>query len=211
MSDDGDWTREDLEETVSSMTAVTVPVHMHIEGKQRILDVSEMEKVLRQAKLSSVGDRFCRKKRKKCDAPIDVCLCLDKDAEEQIRKGLAIKASLEQALDALKRSHKAGLVHIACTFEGKEKPRVVCSCCSCCCQSMSALIRFGISNAVVVSKYVASNNAETCISCGKCVQRCQFGARSLADDKLAFDKAKCFGCGVCVTTCPTESIPLTKR
>lgn len=207
-----DWTKEELEEEyVNTMTAVTVPVNIHIEGQQRILDLSEMKEILREAKTISLGECSCRKKLKKCDAPLDVCISLDKEAEDIINSGLARKVNLQQALGALERSHSAGLVHIAYTFEGNEKPDIVCSCCSCCCHSMSALIRFGIPDAVTSSKYVAVNNQETCTNCGTCVKRCQFKARHLENNKLVYNKDRCFGCGACVSTCPTESISLTKR
>jgi Pyruvate/2-oxoacid:ferredoxin oxidoreductase delta subunit len=205
-----DWTPEELE-NVRTMKAVTVPVNMLFKGQEQILDLSEMEKILREAKAISLGECGCRKKYKKCDSPLDVCLSLDKQADEFVEKGLARKVSLAEALDALRRSHEAGLVHIAYTFEGQEKPNVVCSCCSCCCQTMSALVRFGMPNVLATSNYVASVDAETCINCGKCVERCEFGARTLDGNKMVYDSAKCFGCGLCVTTCPTKSTTLVKR
>lgn len=212
MSEKNDWTREELEkEYVNTMTAVTIPVNIHIAGQQRILDLSEMKEILKEANLISLGTCGCRRDLKRCDAPLDVCISLDKEAEDMIKKGVAKKANLEEVLKALERSHAAGLVHIAYTFDGNEKPDVVCSCCSCCCHSMSALVRFGMPEAVVASKYVALNNLETCVNCGTCVERCQFRARRLENDKLAYDKAGCFGCGVCVSTCPTKSISLVKR
>jgi ferredoxin len=136
---------------------------------------------------------------------------LDKEAEDFITKGLAKKINLEKALEALKRSHEAGLVHITYTFKGKEKPEVICSCCSCCCHSMSALIRFGMPNAVIESKYIATNNPETCLDCGTCVERCQFKARHMKNEKMSFNSSRCFGCGLCVSTCPTQSISLIER
>ena len=123
----------------------------------------------------------------------------------------ARRISLAQALVTLKRTHEAGLVHMAYTFKGKEKPEVICSCCSCCCHSLSALIRFGIPDHVVASDYIAQDNNETCENCGTCVKRCQFQARRIIDKKLISNPAKCFGCGLCVSTCPTKSITLTKR
>ena len=212
MSGRNDWTKEELEEEyVSKMTAVTIPVNIHIEGRQRILDLSEMKQILGEAKLISLAECGCRKKLKNCDAPLDVCISLDEEAENLIKKGLAKRASLEETLEALERSHAAGLVHIAYTFEGNEKPDVICSCCSCCCHSMSALVRFGIPEAVVASRYIATNNPETCLNCGTCVERCQFKARHLENGKLVYNEARCFGCGVCVSTCPTKSISLMKR
>jgi heterodisulfide reductase subunit A-like polyferredoxin len=207
-----DWTRGELEKTLDSIgLAVTIPVNLRIESEQTILDLTEMEKILREARLISIGECGCRKKLHRCNAPLDVCFSLDKEAEGFVKKGLAKQASLEEALDALKRSHEAGLVHVTYTFKGKNKPEAICSCCSCCCHSLSALVRFGNPDAVVASKFVASLNTDTCINCGKCVTRCQFRARRLEDGKMIYDKARCFGCGVCVSTCPTGSISLIPR
>jgi Pyruvate/2-oxoacid:ferredoxin oxidoreductase delta subunit len=156
-------------------------------------------------------DCGCRVKLRKCAAPVDVCLSLDERARESMKQG-ARRISLAQALVTLKQSHEAGLVHMAFTWKGKEKPEVICSCCSCCCHSLSALVRFGIPDHVVASEYVAQQNLDTCSNCGTCVQRCQFHARQLdSDNKLVFNQAKCFGCGLCITTCPTDSITLVAR
>lgn len=207
-----DWTREEIAEELGSIeSAVTVPVNLRFDGKQRILDLSEMEKILREAKVISLGDCGCRRKLHRCDSPLDTCFSLDKGAEDLIAKGVAKKVSLAEALDALKRSHEAGLVHVSYTFHDKDKAGIVCSCCSCCCQSLSALIRFGVPGAVVASKYIAETNRETCIDCGKCVERCQFKARHLENGKLSYDKTRCFGCGLCVSTCPTGSVSLVAR
>lgn len=212
MNEETDWTREELKkETVGKMTAITVPVNLRLEGVHRVLDLSEMEKVLKSARVMALGKCDCRTKMKKCDAPLDVCISLDREAEALIKAGAGRKANLEEALEALRRSHKAGLVHIAYTFKDNARPDVVCSCCSCCCHSMSALVRFGIPEAVVASKYIAFNDPETCVNCGTCAGRCQFKARHLESGKLVFNEARCFGCGVCVSTCPTESISLRAR
>lgn len=207
-----DWTREELKKKLANIKlAVTIPVNLHIKGNQRILDLTEMKKILKEAKLISIGECLCRKKLHRCNAPLDVCFSLDKKAEEFTKKGLSTKVNLKEALDALKRSHEAGLVHVTLTYQGKEKPEVICSCCSCCCHSLSGLIRFGMPDAVLASKYVAVLNPETCVDCGKCVARCQFRARWMENGKVKYDKMRCFGCGVCVSTCPTGSISLTAR
>jgi ferredoxin len=211
VKEESDWTREELlRDYVSQMTPVTVPVNISIQGHQTILDLSSVENILRNAEIITVEECDCRAKWHRCDSPLDVCLSLGDEAREAMKRG-ARRISLAQALVVLKRSHQAGLVHMAYTFKDKEKPEVICSCCSCCCHSLSALVRFGIPDHVVASEYIASNNDETCDNCGTCVQRCQFRARQLIDDKLVFDPAKCFGCGLCVSACPTKSITLIKR
>ena len=207
-----DWTSEEIAKELGSIkSAVTVPVNLRFDGKQRILDLSEMEEILREARVISIGNCGCREKLHRCDAPLDTCFSLDRGAEELISKGLAKKVDLSEALAALRRSHEAGLVHVSYTFRDKDKPGIVCSCCSCCCQSLSALVRFGVHDAVVASRYVAETNNETCVDCGKCVERCQFKTRKLEDGKLCYDRSRCFGCGLCVSTCPTGSVSLIER
>ncbi len=206
-----DWTKDQLiEKFVDRYTPLTIPVDVSIEGQQTILSLASAEKVLEGARAITLRNCACRTKLRKCDAPRDVCLRLDYSPKATIKKGPK-QLSKHQALDVLRRSHEAGLVHMTYTIKSEERPRYICSCCSCCCHSLSALIRFGIPDHVVASEYIASNNFGTCNNCGKCVQRCQFHARQLVDDRMEFNEAKCFGCGVCVTTCPTKSIKLVMR
>ena len=206
-----DWTEPELKEYAKKYNAVTIPVHVDIQGEQRVLNLTETEKILAEAELIGLGECYCRKKVNRCNSPLDTCLSLNKKAEDLTSRGLAVIVNLEHALKILKRTHEAGLVHITYAIAGKEKPEYICSCCSCCCHSLSGLIRFGIANAVVSSEYIASNNTESCVDCGKCVQRCPFKARMLQDGKMRFDEARCFGCGLCVTTCPEGAISLVLR
>ncbi len=200
-----------MKDYVGQMTAVTIPVNISIHGQQTILDLTSVESILRNAEVISLEDCGCRTRLRKCDAPVDVCLSLDEEAREAMKRG-AKRISPAQALVVLQRSHQAGLVHLAFTFEGDERPDIICSCCSCCCHSLSALVRFGIPDHVIASEYIAQQNYDNCGNCGACVQRCQFDARQLnSENKLVFNPAKCFGCGLCVSTCPTKSIALTKR
>jgi len=212
MENADDWTREELmRDYVNQMTPVTISVNISIHGQQTILDLSSVEAILRTAEVITLEECGCRTKWHKCDAPLDVCLSLDNEAREAMKRG-AKRISLAQALVVLKRSHQAGLVHLAYTFKGKDKPEVICSCCSCCCHSLSALVRFGIPEHVIASEYTANQDYDTCKNCGTCVQRCQFHARQLdSDQRLVFNQARCFGCGLCISTCPTNSITLIKR
>ena len=57
-----------------------------------------------------------------------------------------------------------------------------------------------------------------CGQCGKCVRRCHFdafyhdGTKTLVDGKhrktVQFDPLKCWGCGLCATTCPDDAIAM---
>ena len=207
-----DWTREELEtDIIGKMKAVTIPVNISFKGKQKILDMSELGEILRNAKVISKQDCYCRKTLGNCIEPMDGCISIDDEAIESIEKHGHEKITVEEALQSMKRTYDAGLVHMGYTFSGKDKVEVICSCCSCCCHTLSAAVRFGYSNHAFSSKFITTQNSENCKNCGICVKRCQFHAREIINDIMVFDKEKCFGCGVCLQTCTENAIELIKR
>ena len=207
-----DWTREQLERSyVGKMKAVTIPLSIRMKGEQRILEMTELTRILKTASRLAQSTCDCRQKMGNCIDPMDGCLALGESAEEGIRDGWAKEVSLEEALAAMKRTYDAGLVHMAYTFEGRDVVEQVCSCCVCCCHSLSAALRFGYQEHAFGSKYIATQNEDTCSQCGRCVERCQVGARELDEKQMRFDPARCFGCGLCVGFCPTGSISMVER
>jgi Pyruvate/2-oxoacid:ferredoxin oxidoreductase delta subunit len=190
--------------------AVTIPVNTAIEAEHRVFDFSEVEKILRAANRIAVQDCVCKTENNNCDAPRDVCLSLDEEVEYALIHSNGKEITVEEALDVLKRSHEAGLVHMAYVMKGQEKPGLLCSCCSCCCHTLGGLLRYGIHTQVITSKLVAFDT-EGCDDCGDCVSRCVFQARSMDDEKLVFDPVKCFGCGLCTSVCPQDAITMVPR
>jgi ferredoxin len=61
---------------------------------------------------------------------------------------------------------------------------------------------------ILKSIATTTTDGSKCIACGKCVDRCHFGARDIREGKLEFNKDLCFGCGLCVSTCPSKAISL---
>lgn len=110
----------------------------------------------------------------------------------------------------LRRSHEAGLVHMAYVMKGSEKPGILCSCCGCCCHTLGGLLRHSIHPLVLSSNYIARDDPEKCVDCGICVSRCVFKARRM-EDRLVYDDSKCMGCGLCVTTCSSNAISMVPR
>lgn len=207
-----DWTKEELEKNyIGKMKAFTLPVNVSFSGKQKILAMKELEEILRNAEVIAQEDCYCRKKIGNCMEPMDGCLSLDEEGLEAIKKDNARQISFEEAIEAMKRTYDAGLVHMAYIDEGKDKIGIICSCCSCCCHSLSASVRFGYEDHVFSSDFIATHDSEKCANCEVCVDRCQFGAREIVDDELVFSKEKCFGCGVCLDTCPEDAIELVER
>jgi len=205
-----DWTRKELDHYLEGLTATTIATDIHVEGNHRVLDLSELEELLQNAEIISQQTCFCREKLGNCIEPMDGCLSLDKEAREMIDKGDAKEVSVKEALEALLRTYEAGLVHMAYEFEGQEGVGVICSCCSCCCHTLSAALRFGYKDHAFKSKLISRTDIDKCNDCGICVERCQFGAREMVEGTLIYNEQMCFGCGLCMT-CPEDAIIMVER
>ena len=110
----------------------------------------------------------------------------------------------------LEDSDKRGLVHQIIFFPNPLFYYVVCNCCPCCCVVMNKFLMGG-SPQMIKSDFIAFTNLNKCNDCGICVQRCNFGARKILNDKLGFFKDYCFGCGICVSECPEKAIILKNK
>ena len=209
-----EWTRETLEEQIiGKVKAYTIPVNVKIEGKQRVLDMGEVESMLRKAHTISQTECGCRKMMGNCSPalePGDGCIGIN-SSEEDIAKYGSRKVTLERALEGLRRTYDAGLVHMAYVFSGQELPTLICSCCECCCHSLGAARKLGYKDHVFPSSLLASQQANLCSACGACVDRCHFGARRIGDGSLEYSPEKCYGCGLCLDTCPSGAIGMVKR
>jgi electron transport complex protein RnfB len=172
--------RRDVAEAVDQYTATTIPVHVEVDVKQTVLNLGEAEKILRRANSIALGPCACRKEKRNCDAPIDICLTLNENSDRAIEGWEGFRhVSADEALAALRTSHEAGLVHLAYRKPG-EDATVFCSCCSCCCWFLNALKQFDYHDAIVEASHVAEQDVDCCIGCGTCIGRCQFAAWSPA-------------------------------
>jgi ferredoxin len=207
-----DWTRDTLEKHyVGKMKAITIPIDIALEGRQKIIDLGQMEELLRGAGRISLSDCDCRRMMGNCIEPMSGCLGLDEEADRAIREEGAVEVTVEQALSALRETYEAGLVHMAYVDSGDEKPTKVCSCCRCCCHSLSAALRFGYHDHVLYSDRIAHQDVALCENCGSCVERCHFSAREMVEGALRFDAGKCAGCGSCLMVCPAGAISMAPR
>ena len=210
-----DWPSEHLEYLSQNYKAgITVPVNVKIEAEQHVLNMENVKQILSRARLISLMDCYCRKTFGHCDAPVNVCLDLDQAAERQIAEFGAREITFDQACDVLEKTHEAGLVHMAYGHGELYEPGVInsiCSCCTCCCGVLAGVQRFGLFPHLLTSHAVAVTDRSACVDCGKCVDRCQFGALEMSDGSLAFHQDRCYGCGLCVSTCPTYAITLVDK
>ncbi len=198
---------------VRDYVATTVPVRVDIDVKQVVLDMTEARTILQQATSIALGPCDCRVTQKKCDAPVDTCLALNSASQSAVDNVEGFRyVDVETALEKLRESHEAGLVHLAFRKPGTPITEF-CSCCSCCCWFLKELKQFDYHAAVLESSHVARHRVDRCVGCGTCVEKCPFDAwRPVENEgKPALDEAQCFGCGVCISACPVQAIDFVSR
>jgi ferredoxin len=144
-----------------------------------------------------------------CSKPKDVCLAVGPGAKYMVEYGLGKAISREEARHVLKRAEDAGLVHVV-SNTGKNID-FICNCCLCHCDNLQAFKRFADYGRAAKSSFVARVQADDCVGCGNCLERCPMDALSMDDDLASVDKKSCIGCGLCVSVCPSAAIALLSR
>ena len=181
-----------------------VPVNESVEAESQILPYDDVVKIVESAQTLSVTPCSCRVIDGKCGKPLEVCMQVDRAAEYNIERGTGRALSKSEALSILKNCAEEGLVHVV--DNRQVVGHVICNCCKDCCLNWP--IMKGPKKWTAPSRFVAAVDAETCIGCEVCVDRCFFDALSVNEDVAVVDPEKCLGCGVCTVTCPTEAIKL---
>ncbi len=119
--------------------------------------------------------------------------------------------SKEEAAQLLEKTEEAGLVHL--TWNMQDGQFFICNCCGCCCGVLRSINDYGMeASKVVNSHFVAVIDADECVACGECAdERCQVNAIEEGEDNYTVIPEKCIGCGVCISTCPSDAISLVRK
>ncbi len=192
-----------------------------------ILDYEKASHIIESAAHIGISMCYCRHKMehlgKNCDASMDICMTLNNTADSLIRHGHARRVDTAECMDLLQQAYHENLVQ--CGENVQNQPSFICNCCGCCCEALLAAKKFGMLHPVQTTGYLPSLNAETCISCGKCIERCPVNAvqnRLSADEFMDRPLSRgrnvpeileeiCLGCGLCVRACPNNSMTLSER
>jgi Pyruvate/2-oxoacid:ferredoxin oxidoreductase delta subunit len=145
----------------------------------------------------------CRSIVSKCRKLKDVCLRFSND------RGLGWEISRERAVEILRATDKAGLMHTADVRDDVACTSSICNCCTDCCYPHLASERLAASETWPVRRYVARIDTDLCKSCGRCGLRCPFEAIACSSDgRPQLEVALCRGCGLCATGCSSDAIEL---
>ena len=139
-------------------------------------------------------------------------LTMDKQLMEALDDSFSLELlTKEEALDAIRKLDKEGLVHSVWTF----KTPFIGGLCNCDQDCMAYRITHARADCPVMfrAEWVAQVSAGACNGCRQCMRRCQYGAirYSSNDKKVVIDPTACYGCGVCRPICALKAISLSPR
>ena len=183
-----------------------IPIDLGISPFERITEMIE------NARSWGVRDCICRVQQhligKGCDLPVENCLSFAPVKGAFSKSGTTHAVSKEEALRILREAEEAGLVHTVGNY--RDGVSYVCNCCTCCCAILRGVSEYSNPSAVARSGFRAAVDAELCIGCGDCLERCSFDALSVPEDVCVVEEMRCVGCGLCTTTCPTGALHLQR-
>lgn len=189
-----------------------------------VLDYEKATRLIEQSDRYAVGVCSCRHEHehlgdRSCTAPLETCSLLGKvTVELMVRNGFAREVSKTEMLEILARSRELGLVFSADNVQ--QDVQNICHCCSCCCNILKGVNRFGYPNALVSSNYFAGIDLQNCKGCKVCSDKCPVQAIQRVNDaspqfqkhgRPEVDDTRCLGCGVCALKCRQKAIRLEPR
>ncbi|MCP4535742.1 MAG: 4Fe-4S dicluster domain-containing protein [Chloroflexi bacterium] len=201
-----------LDETWKVPQLRTIPVGRSIDADLMVLPYEKAKELVQGHERILVAPCICRRERRLvgegCDKLEESCLVFGNARGLYERNGLGRVIDQQEALDILKRADEAGQV---LQPANSKNPSIMCTCCGCCCGVLRNLKLHPKPASLISSPFVAAVDADTCIDCGICEDRCQMDALSLVDGTISLDMDRCIGCGLCVSTCPTGALTLVRK
>ncbi len=185
----------------------------------KVLNYEKASEIIRQAGYWALGLCTCRHKAshlgKACEAkmPIESETLLGDMARLAVHLGWAREITMDETLQLLDQAEKLGLVHIADNI--LNQPAFICNCCSCCCELLDTIKRFGISS-THSSNFIPALDTDSCIGCGACADKCPIEVIVLRDagsgvEVPEVNKQLCLGCGVCASVCSSGALTMSRR
>jgi electron transport complex protein RnfB len=192
-----------------------IPVEKEIPNKQQALSYEQVSNIIENSQSFAVFDCICKKEKRLldegCDKPLEICTSYAPipgvfDNSERYRA-----ISKTDAYAILNKAEETALVHLTWNIESGHY--FICNCCGCCCGVLRSINELGINASDVInSYYFAKINPDECTACGTCKdERCQVNAIEERDGYNEIIREKCIGCGLCVSTCPSEAISLIRK
>ena len=192
----------------------------HDPHNDAVLLLHECEEMIENARNIVIQPCDCRRFGQHCNRPVDVCFVFDEEAEDLLARGKGQVFTKEQAITLVRQADKKGLIHTGDAEWQTNGLRALCNCCACDCYPFRAADSLQSKGTWPKSRYLAVVDRTRCTYCGTCVKRCHFDAfiklpetvtvQGKKRQRVAYDPDKCWGCGLCASSCKPGSISMKK-
>jgi len=184
-----------------------------------VLMYEKASEIIRQAGYWAIGLCTCRHKAshrgKTCEAnmPIESETLLGDMARLAVHLGWARETTMDEMLKLLEQAEKLGVVHVVDNV--LNQPAFICNCCSCCCELIETIKKFGISS-TQPSNFIPVLDMDSCVGCGICAKKCPIDAIAMRETGSGAEVPEvneqiCLGCGICASKCPQDSLTMSRR
>ena len=228
------------QETIESNFKIFRPL-LPIDAKEKLLEINEEFDVQSQvlpyeevANLIENNDDFavipcqCRLIGELSGEPCEVahsdmgCFIVGLGAQRAMMDTAgARRLTKEEAIEFIKETEKAGLVHNTIWDKGHESSHFICNCCSCHCGALLPSKLMGLKesdSAIQASNFAPKFNMDLCVKCETCLRKCPMGAiyhkwpqeSDSSDEQMVLREELCIGCGICAANCPKDAIKMVK-
>ena len=200
---------------VTYPTSRVIPVDRKIQAENTIHTYHQVASYIERYRPLAVSTCFCRHEAKlldekdDCGKPDEVCMQFGMGAQFVIDRKMGRQISKEEAMEILKQTEEAGLVHAAIN---RQEIDFLCNCCSCHCMILKTALAQPKPGLSLNSGFKPQHGSEKCMACGSCIDRCPTEALVMGDEDVpVLNSDLCIGCGVCATGCDFEAITLVER
>ena len=192
-----------------------IPVDRVVKAGNKIHTYDQVKSYIEKYDPLAVSTCFCRHEGKlidendDCGKPNEVCMQFGMGAQFVIDRKMGRKIDKEEAMEILKKTEEAGLVHATMN---RQEIDFLCNCCSCHCMILKTALDQPKPGVALNSGFRPEWDTELCTACETCIDRCPANALTLSEEDVPeVHLDRCIGCGVCATGCPSEAIGLVER
>jgi Pyruvate/2-oxoacid:ferredoxin oxidoreductase delta subunit len=163
----------------------------------------------------SVGACYCRQAARLRGEelhgmPVGVCMWFGAIAENLTERLGGRRVNKEQAREIVSRCEEAGLIHMS--RNTTDEIDYMCNCDRWHCEVVGQVLNQPRPGLVFNSGFEPSFDAERCVACETCIERCPPEALRMGEANVPVVNAdRCFGCGVCATGCSEGAIAMDNK
>ena len=200
---------------VTFPTTRVITVDQKIEAGNTIHTYDQVATYIDRYETISVTTCYCRHAAKLRgedihDMPMQVCMLFGDMAEYTIERLGGRKVNKDQAREILDQAEAAGLIHMS--RNTTEDISFLCNCDRWHCATVTTMMKQPKPGMVFNSGFEPRFDAERCIACEVCIERCPPEALAVGDsDVPEVDLDLCFGCAVCATGCEQDAILMAAK